>query len=89
MVKFILSAASSKNPLYVSPFFSSTVIIPPSASCKTMTGIPTPLFPDTDTNAQKLQMNKLRLKSGGKFSKLIIILYKQATAPQKNFRVTR
>lgn len=36
-------------PLYIHPLFSSTVIVPPSASCRRMIGIPTPRFPVTDT----------------------------------------
>lgn len=45
----MLSSASSRSPRQTSPFLSSTVIMPPSASCRRMMGIPMPALPVTDT----------------------------------------
>lgn len=45
----MLSSASSSTPRHTSPFFSSTVMIPPSASCRRMIGMPMPALPVTDT----------------------------------------
>lgn len=47
--RFMLSSASSSSPRQTSPFFSSTVTMPPSASCRRMMGMPMPALPVTDT----------------------------------------
>lgn len=47
--RFMLSSASSSNPRQTSPFLSSTVTMPPSASCRRMMGMPMPALPVTDT----------------------------------------
>ena len=48
MMRFMVSCASKRNPLYMSPLLVSTVMIAPSPSWRRMRGIPMRLFPTTD-----------------------------------------
>lgn len=59
----MLSSASSSTPRQTSPFFSSTVMIPPSASCRRMMGIPMPALPVTDTGCTRAAHRNKRDKN--------------------------
>lgn len=62
--RFMLSSASSSIPRHTSPFFSSTVTIPPSASCRRMIGMPMPALPVTDTTAAVAQARRVTNNDG-------------------------